>query len=651
MMRPRALLLAFLPAVLTAPSVTRAAPAAFEAAPIGIVAQPFHVLTPVNARFTLRLPAAVTRTATMRFSLHRRVANRDSFRAIADHFAEPGVIDLVTVPVRRGVASGSGTSFDVLLTTKDGARNDLYMPQEGVYPLSIDAVSADGTLLGTTLTFLHRRAVGTDVALPVTVVAGLSAPVSLASDGQFALLDTARANTRAFVEFLQGAGGPVSVQVQPEVVEALAQSTEGPDIELFAALRSALTGRRVALSPWVNADAAALVADGLAAQVTEMLNLSSATYARHLPGVVTQPSVWLARDSVDRQTLTLLRNLGIGTLVLLPAAGAGIEREASPSLLSRPAGPGNDTMAVLSADDAVSTTIDAAGDDPVRIGYRIAAETISLRDDLVAAGAVPDNARIVVSSSNGDLVDGPSLQTAVRALNAAPGISLRELGGAETVGPDTPATVFPDSTGRTTGGLRSAMVQTRRELDAVLSMLPEDDPRTTLWSELLAVAAGGGPEAGSYIDGLRSELRRLTSSVSLATAPDITLSSRSGSIRLQLRNDETTPLYVRVTVTSPKITIGNRADIVELLPGSTTDVKVPISVRSNGSFPVNVRVTTPAGRVQVVSPAVITARVRAVTGLGQVVSITLLLVLLAWWWTSWRRRRSSEDPAGTVSGQ
>ncbi|MGA1361420.1 MAG: DUF6049 family protein [Ilumatobacteraceae bacterium] len=651
MIRPRALLLAFVPVALAVPSSTSAAPAAFEAAPIGIVAQPFHVLTPVNARFTLRLPAAVPRTANVRFSLHRRVANRDSFRAIADHFAEPGVIDLVTVPVRRGVAGTSGTSFDVLLTTKDGARNDLFMPQEGIYPLSIDAVSADGALLGTTLTFLHRRAVETAVAVPVTVVAGLSAPVSLASDGQFALLDSARASVRSFVEFLRGVTGPVSVQVQPELVEALAQSTEEPDIELFAALSSALTGRRVALSPWVHADAAALVADGLASQVTEMLNLSSATFSRHLPGVVAQPSVWIARDSVDRETLTLLRNLGISTLVLLPAAVAGTEREASPSLLSRPAGSGNGAIAVLAADDAVSTTIDAAGDDPVRIGYRIAAETISLRDDLVASGAGPDAVRIVVSSSNGDLVDGPGLQTAVRALNAAPGIALREIGGPETVGPDTPATVFPASTGRTTGGLRSAMVQARRELDAVLSMLPEDDPRMVLWSELLAVAAAGGPEASGYVDGLRSELRRLTSSVSLATAPDITLSSRSGSIRLQLRNDETTPLYVRVTVTSPKITIGNRADVVELLPGSTTDVKVPISVRSNGAFPVNVRVTTPAGRVQVVSPTVITARVRAVTGLGQVVSITLLLVLLAWWWTSWRRKRTGGDPAGTVSGQ
>jgi hypothetical protein len=108
---------------------------------------------------------------------------------------------------------------------------------------------------------------------------------------------------------------------------------------------------------------------------------------------------------------------------------------------------------------------------------------------------------------------------------------------------------------------------------------------------------------------------------------------------------------VRIAVSSPKITIGNRADVVELLPGSTTDVKVPLRARSNGSFPVTVRITTPSGRVQVVPPTVITASVRAVTGLGQVVSVTLLLMLVAWWWNSWRRRRTAAAQEGTVSGQ
>ena len=627
------------------------APRAFEATPIGIVSQPFHVLTPVNARFTLRLPAGVPTNATVRFSLHRKVANRDSFRAIADHFAEPAVIDQVSVPLRRGVRDAGTTSFDVLINTAQSSRNDLYLAQEGIYPLTIDAVTTGGEVVGTTLTFLHRRAIDTATAVPASVVAALTAPPSLVPDGVFSLLNSTRANVRAFTDFLGSITEPVTAQVQPELLEALATSPEPGDAELFASLRAALTGRRVALAPWVPADIGALVHDGLATQVTDLLTLSMDTFATYLPGVVLQPDVWVARDPLDDASLALLRNLGVTTVLLLPAAGTGVEREADSSLLSRPAGTSNASIAVLSADEAMATTLDGAGDDPVRIGYRIAAEAIALRDDLVAAGGSAGNVRIIISSSSGDLVDGATLRTALRALASAPGIDLREVTDADTVNGTEPATVFPPGAERSLGGVKNGLVQARREYEAVISMLPEADPRSVLWAEQLAVASTGGESAPAQVDGVRSELRRLTGAVSLATAPDITLSSRNGSIRLQLRNDEATTLYVRVSVSSPKITIGSRADVVELLPGSTTDVKVPLRARSNGSFPVTVRITTPSGRVQVVPPTVITASVRAVTGLGQVVSVTLLLMLVAWWWNSWRKRRAEAAQEGTVSGQ
>ena len=132
-------------------------PAVFDTAEIGIVAQPFHVTSPVNARFSLRLPSVVTTGGRVEFLLHRRVASRDSFRAIADHFAEPGVIDSVSVPFSRAVRSSGATSFDVLVNTTKSAANDLYLQQTGIYPLTINAYLADGTLLASTLTFLDRR--------------------------------------------------------------------------------------------------------------------------------------------------------------------------------------------------------------------------------------------------------------------------------------------------------------------------------------------------------------------------------------------------------------------------------------------------------------------------------------------------------------
>jgi class 3 adenylate cyclase len=52
-------------------------------------------------------------------------------------------------------------------------------------------------------------------------------------------------------------------------------------------------------------------------------------------------------------------------------------------------------------------------------------------------------------------------------------------------------------------------------------------------------------------------------------------------------------------------------------------------------------VATPAGEA-LGEPVTLTARVTALTGLGQVLTGGLVLVLLTWWFTHWRNRRRSE---------
>ncbi|NBP86822.1 MAG: hypothetical protein EBU54_17225 [Mycobacteriaceae bacterium] len=309
-------------------------------------------------------------------------------------------------------------------------------------------------------------------------------------------------------------------------------------------------------------------------------------------------------------------------------------------------------MSLISADDALASTIDSPSDDTVRVGIRVAAEVLSRRDELVAEGGSPNDIRLMVASSTGDIADPALMASATSYLANSPGVSLQDLGGLQAVNERFPATVFPPATDRTLGGLRAPLSQTRRELAAIGSMLPEGDPRRDTWSELLAVASASNTvNPSDYINGLRSELRRLTGAVTLVTPGTVTLSSRNGSIRLQLRNAEDATLLVRVVVNSPKVTFSGQPDVVELLPGSTTDVKISLRARTNGRFPISVRVLTPSDQVQVVSPAVVTARVTAVAGLGQLVSITLLLVLLAWWWTSRRRTQRGDDEEGTVSDQ
>jgi hypothetical protein len=469
--------------------------------------------------------------------------------------------------------------------------------------------------------------------------------------------DDARANISRFVEFLEAVGAAVTLQVQPELLDTLSESPEPLDLQLLDRLRAALRGRSVIASTYTAVDPVAMMQDGLSSELTEQFRLGEATLNRLLPGVTIQRSTWVSHDPLDQRTIGFLQRLGISSVIVMPSAAEGIEREGSPSVISRPAG--NSSISVMSVDAQLAATLDAATENPTQVGVRLAAELIAQRDDLLAAGTAPADVRLVVASTNGELVDARTLVAVGRSLSNAVGLTLQDVGGPQAVDERAPATVFPAVLNRSLGGLKTSIQQTRRELDAIQSMLPEDDQRRSRWLESLAISSSPGvTNTSEFINGLRSELRRLTASVSLVTPSDITLSSRTGTIRLQLRNDEDVSLFVRIAVNSPKMQFTESPDIVELLPGGTTEVQVPVKARTNGRFPVTVRVVTPVGRVQVASPAVITARVSEVAGLGQVVSVTLLLMLLAWWWNSWRkgRRETQGDPTpdgreGTVAPQ
>lgn len=618
-----------------------------------IRAQPFHLVSAVNARFTLEFPATVTNTATVQFLLQRRVASRDSFRAIADRFAEAGVIDSLDVPLRRGTASNGAVSFDVLLTTASSVRNDLYMPQPGIYPLAIRAVDAAGAVTASTLTFLDRRdPTVTSSGTPVSMLGVLQSVVSHSTDGTVAIDDQTRDLVREYIDFLGASRSPLTLQVQPELVKALATSPEITDNSLYSELQSALAGRSIVTSTYLPVDAAALVHDGLSGELVEQVRLGESTLAAYLPGSVLHRATWITSTPLDRATIDALRGMGFTTFVLLANAQSGLDRQAPPPVLARPEGNAYASSAVVSVDDQLSATIDNAGNDPVRLGVRIAAEVMSLRDELVAGGTVPSDMRIIIGSSTGEVLDGASLTRAISLLSSVSGTSVQDLGGEAVVNNRNPVVKFPARIERAQDGLSSAVLLARRELNAIGSMLPDDEPRRAAWAGALSAACSPDtPSPSEYVDALRSDMRRVTGAVSLVTPPSIRLSSRTGSIRLQLRNDDSSVLRVRVRVSSPKVSFVSLPGVTDLAPGATTDVAIPVRARTNGRFSLTVSVLTPTNGLKVVSPGVIDVRVTAVAGLGQLISITLLLVLLAWWWSNWRRSHRVGDEESTVTVQ
>ncbi|MFM9082877.1 MAG: hypothetical protein ACKOQ7_03090, partial [Actinomycetota bacterium] len=141
---------------------SRAVPSAraprIEPAPasITISAQPFNILTSVNATFSIVPPAAVslTRSDLVEVRLHRRVASRESLRTIADGLAVPSVIDRHTVRVSAATRDATGRLSIVVPISTDDEPRSLEVPWDGIYPVSIALIDGvSGEDLASALTF------------------------------------------------------------------------------------------------------------------------------------------------------------------------------------------------------------------------------------------------------------------------------------------------------------------------------------------------------------------------------------------------------------------------------------------------------------------------------------------------------------------
>jgi hypothetical protein len=181
-------------------------------------------------------------------------------------------------------------------------------------------------------------------------------------------------------------------------------------------------------------------------------------------------------------------------------------------------------------------------------------------------------------------------------------------------------------------------------------MISQTDARRDLWAHLLALGESSRTSSAQrYLDGLAAILLSTRQAITINTPETITLSGRDSIIRLQIRNNSSASLTIRLQLTSSKLNLDTPDRLVELNPESTTDIEVPAQALSNGRFPISMTVTTPSGNVDVVPRTTITARVNALAGYGQLVSISLLLVLGAWWWSHWRKGKLAAARATTVS--
>jgi hypothetical protein len=315
--------------------------------------------------------------------------------------------------------------------------------------------------------------------------------------------------------------------------------------------------------------------------------------------------------------------------------------------LSRPDGADSEFVSVVAVDAGVTQTLTNNND--TTSPYRAIAELIMERDDLLAKGQSADSLRMILSTPSGSLDANGSLAKAARLLA---GFAATDMAAPQTVNAQTPAVDFPTTTNHGGDKRAAGIAVARTEYTATASMTDQADTRRALWQSLLSLGESSAvADPNEYIAGLRAQLAATRGAVTVTTPSSITLSGRQGAIRIQLRNNSDQPLSVNVRMASAKLQLSQPIQVVTLAAGSTTEVEVAAGTRTNGRFPISVRVTTPMGNLEVVPYITITAKVNAIAGLGQLVSISMLLIILAWWWSHWRRARVKAAEPTTVSHQ
>ena len=628
--------------------------AALDTPELKIISQPFNVFTTVNARFVLspNLDTFVAADDRLEFLLHRRVASRDSFRSIADGDVIPAVTDSISFRMSRVSRDYAGHFIAVVpIITSDKQGTSLSIPFEGVYPLTIRLVdSQTGEIITSVLTFLNRRDTKLESpVVPFSTVVSLTSPPSLITDGTSVITDNARDSFTRLISFLTTFRSPVTILIQPEIIASFANSSLPADVALYAKLHELLRGRTIVNTTFAPSNPSLFAAMNLSTEFVAQLKFGEKTLNRLLPGVTIQRHTWIAADNIDSPAMSVLKSAGITSVMLMPSAQSLVTSERSLSLLGRATKTGNELISVVSPLSGVAQIKHPQPAGSERLAYKIAAELLVERDDLLSQETLPAEIKMGVVAPFNDAAESDAVVTAARALSQSGGFSMNDFGGTVVVNPITPAVAFAKSSTSFDTSRTSSIRVTRRELDAALSMLGPVDVRRETWPSLFSLGTSTITAIpGTYITSLRTAMRATRDAITVTTPKSVTLSSRTGAIRIQVRNDSDQDLTVRVRLTSAKLTLTDPSRIVVLTKGGTTELNVTATPRAAGEIPISIWVSTPEGSQSVVDPITISANVNAIAGYGQLISVSLLLVLFAWWWSNRRSARRERLNATTV---
>ncbi|MFA5774396.1 MAG: DUF6049 family protein [Ilumatobacteraceae bacterium] len=632
------------------------ADAAITTVDLRLTSQNFNIAQSSSVRLVVRIPdeaarTAVTadRTSTFHIIVGRRIATRASVIEIANGDTALKEESHLDIPLTQAARSDGGNFTISIPTTTSVRRDALPIREVGVFPISVQIVQGRN-VLGQLTTFINVFDPAVSYPqMPVSIAVSITSAPTLQPDGSTIVPDGARTQLKRLADLLEVNAAPISVQVQPELLDGLSRSTVVEDGELLTRLRSRFQFQDLLTTTYVSFDPSSAQRSSMDTEFADQLRLGEDIIDANNGDAVPSRSTWLSRIGVDTDGASLLRDSGIQSLVLLPQASAPLgtfDNYARAYRVNSQSQVTPNSVTLFISDPTYAQEISGTHENPVLDAYRIAAEVLAEREEVIAANGDPAVRQKVLSSNTGDVQDPILMGRLAVALDHAPQLVLLALNDVRVTGIDTTPVTLPRTTRVDLINTRDTLSTLLKEIQSTSTMLSADSPQLASWPAIVNAASAdtlSSEDFDRYVTGIRSQLRIIRTSIKVPESLTFTLTGKDSNLRLQLHNTAPQPLTVLVDLVSAKLQFPTGSQLVTIPAESAYDIVVPVVARANGTFPIEVVLHTPDGATQVGKRIQLSARVSALAGLGQLVTGTAVLILIAWWAAHVRRNRRLES--------
>ncbi|MEQ1699080.1 MAG: hypothetical protein ABMA25_03170, partial [Ilumatobacteraceae bacterium] len=630
---------------------------------LGMVSQtPFDVAADGSIVFVLEVPSRIDLAAlpgaTLVVTAYRPVVSRAEVQAAQQGELPRSVdsVDLVAATVPQPVIGQLAAT--VLLETTVRTRDALQLSKPGLYPVLLE-LHHDGEVLADVLTFVHRLPTADEdpeVALPVAVAMTTTAEVRFDDLREVIVTDEIVGELTHLAELLERGSVPVTVHIAPSLLTAVAASSED-GAALIDRLTTALAEHDVLSAPRRPLDPSLAAAAGQGSLYTQWLRDGE----DDLAGVLTSPSlrtIVFVDATLSEGGGSLLRDLGARLMVTTPEVF---------DQLPRSTGIYTDLSQLVQLEVAPGVTLDATVTDrrtgPV-LARRTATPTLTTiytitdllayRQEIVDAGGDPRHHGITLGTPDLSLPNTDTYAAITSLLAATPALEPTTLDrlGVQTdhaILNDTEVIVGMPTTVTGDLGARITLVDSLTdEAGSTAGMLADGADRVADWQQRIAIlptSALSDEQVAQMAAELRTELAGIRDAIEVRTGSSFTLTGRTTTVPIKLFNNSDVALTVRVRLSSPKLKFPG-GDVIQVLePQVFTEVPIEMEARSYGTSSATLQILTPDGTTALVAPVTLTARVSALTGMGNLITGALLLVVLTWWARHLRKNRRARHAA------